>query len=97
MYQEAWSATFCPLPIGNRNVSDEECLPLVSGSKGCTCPFVKYRMTFTLTKYLENSSSDDRLPGSKGCTCPFVKYRMTFTLTKYLENSSSDDRLPEIS
>ena len=44
----------------NRNVNDEECLLLVSVSKGCTSLFSKFRMTSTLTKYLEKISSPDR-------------------------------------
>ena len=42
----------CPV---NRNVNDEECLPLVMHSS-----LFKLRMTFTLTKYLENSPSHNR-------------------------------------
>ena len=52
------------LPVAqlNRNVNDEECLLLTSVSKGCTSlSFFKFRMTFTLTKYLEKSSSHDCL------------------------------------
>ena len=56
----------CPV---NRNVNDEECLPLVSVSKGMSICFWKFKMTFTLTKYLEKGPC----------------HRMTFALTQYLE------------
>ena len=51
------SSASCPV---NRNVKDEEYLPLVSVSKGCTSLLLKFRMTFTLTKYSEKSSTHDR-------------------------------------
>ena len=38
----------------NRNVNDEECLPLVSVSKGCNLS-LKFRITFTLTNFIEKS------------------------------------------
>ena len=44
----------CP---ANRNVNDEECLPLISVSKGCTSLFRSKKMTFPSTKYWEKSSS----------------------------------------
>ena len=42
--------------------------------KGNDISFLKFRMTFTLAKYVEKSSS---------MLISFLKFRMTFTLTKY--------------
>ena len=55
MYQEVWSAS-CPV---NRNVNDEEYLPLVSVSKGCPS-VLKFRITFTLTKLLKKCLPHNR-------------------------------------
>ena len=40
----------------------QQCLPLALVSKGCTTFFFKSRMTLTLSHYLEESSSHNRLP-----------------------------------
>ena len=42
------SSVSCPV---DRNVNDEECLPLASVSKGRGSLCFKFRVTFTLTKY----------------------------------------------
>ena len=56
----------CPV---NRNVNNKKCPPLVSVSEGCTYLFLKFRITFTLTKCSENRSSQGRdffrLPSGK--------------------------------
>ena len=56
MYQEVWFATFCQLPSQRRRVSSFD-----FGFKRMNISFLLlFRMTFTLTKYLDNRSSYDR-------------------------------------